>query len=271
MISSPLQHPRRIHRLITMAPPKQDNSVAAAAAAPSPAKPPAVLQPVALLDTPLAGWLAALRPAVLLGLLYVGFGSLVADPEYTLQLALPIVALVQAVYAVFCLPIAGSPAARKQRPGEKKRSDASAPNPAVTAVLALLLTLIVTPAIHVLFVLFGAPLLDHVARTLLCAAHFSLLGLFPVFYARGIDSQALLAIAGASAPLDETFGALLGAVLGAWLGAVPIPLDWDRDWQTWPVTVVVGMFLGSGLVAKVCGGVPVVYGKQLGAAEEQEE
>ena len=128
-----------------------------------------------------------------------------------------------------------------------------------------------TPGVHILFVLFGAPLLDHVFRTLLCSAHFALLGLFPIFYARGVDSQALLAIAGASAPLDETFGALLGATLGAWLGAVPIPLDWDRDWQAWPVTIVIGMFLGSGLVAKVCGSVPMVYGKQLGVPELKED
>lgn len=29
------------------------------------------------------------------------------------------------------------------------------------------------------------------------------------------------------------------------MGAVPIPLDWDREWQRWPVTVVVGMYLGA--------------------------
>ena len=23
-------------------------------------------------------------------------------------------------------------------------------------------------------------------------------------------------------------------MLGAWLGAIPIPLDWDRDWQVSP-------------------------------------
>jgi phosphatidylinositol glycan class F len=33
--------------------------------------------------------------------------------------------------------------------------------------------------------------------------------------------------------------------VGGWLGAVPIPLDWDREWQRWPVTVVVGMYLGA--------------------------
>ena len=32
----------------------------------------------------------------------------------------------------------------------------------------------------------------------------------------------------------------LGAVLGSWLGAVPVPLDWDRKWQAWPLTCVYG-------------------------------
>ena len=25
---------------------------------------------------------------------------------------------------------------------------------------------------------------------------------------------------------------------------VPIPLDWDREWQKWPVTIVTGSYLG---------------------------
>ena len=30
------------------------------------------------------------------------------------------------------------------------------------------------------------------------------------------------------------YGAL-GASIGSWCGAFPIPLDWDRPWQTWLV------------------------------------
>lgn len=131
-----------------------------------------------------------------------------------------------------------------------------------TALLSLVLTFVATPAVFALFVLFGAPLLDHVPHTILCSAHFSLLGLFPVFYARGVDSEALVAVAGASAPLDETFGGLAGAVLGAWLGAVPIPLDWDREWQRWPVTIVVGLYAGSLLGGLASGA--LLYGKRLG-------
>lgn len=137
--------------------------------------------------------------------------------------------------------------------------------------MSLILTAIATPAVYGLFILFGAPFLDYTSHTFLCAAHFSLLGLFPVFYARGVDSQALIAIAGVSAPLDETFGGLIGAVMGAWLGAVPIPLDWDREWQKWPVTILCGLYAGSCLGSWVSGA--VFYGKRLaepGVKEDEE-
>ena len=40
--------------------------------------------------------------------------------------------------------------------------------------------------------------------------------------------------------VSETYGGLAGAVIGA----VPIPLDWEQSWQTWPVTVVTGPVVG---------------------------
>jgi GPI ethanolamine phosphate transferase 2/3 subunit F len=134
-------------------------------------------------------------------------------------------------------------------------------------IIALVLTAIAaTPAVHILLVLFGAPFLDHIPHTLLCAAHFSLLAVLPIFYVRGVDGGAMLAVASAAAPLDETFGGLLGAVVGAWLGAVPIPLDWDREWQAWPVTIVVGMYVGHCVGAKLLG--TLCYGKRLAGASK---
>ncbi|KAH7283576.1 hypothetical protein KP509_34G014500 [Ceratopteris richardii] len=35
-----------------------------------------------------------------------------------------------------------------------------------------------------------------------------------------------------------------GAVIGAWFGAWPMPLDWERPWQEWPVSVTYGMAAG---------------------------
>ena len=33
-------------------------------------------------------------------------------------------------------------------------------------------------------------------------------------------------------------------VLGGWAGAIPIPLDWDRDWQQWPISCCLGAVAG---------------------------
>ena len=54
-------------------------------------------------------------------------------------------------------------------------------------------------------------------------------------------------------PVDELLGMSLGACTGAWIGAIPIPLDWDREWQKWPVTIVVGLYVGA-VVGKLLGG-----------------
>ena len=57
--------------------------------------------------------------------------------------------------------------------------------------------------------------------------------------------------------------------MGAWLGAVPIPLDWDRDWQKWPVTVVTGAYIGF-LVGRYAGGY-LLQGKRIDMSGGEEE
>ena len=55
--------------------------------------------------------------------------------------------------------------------------------------------------------------------------------------------QRVLAWGGGAAfvPVDFLwFGGAWGSLAGAWMGAIPIPLDWDRPWQRWPVTCVAG-------------------------------
>ncbi|KAK4773502.1 hypothetical protein SAY87_028521 [Trapa incisa] len=44
-----------------------------------------------------------------------------------------------------------------------------------------------------------------------------------------------------------------GAIVGAWFGAWPMPLDWERPWQDWPICVSYGAVLGYllGMVACV--------------------
>ncbi|XXH03617.1 Translin-1 [Hypoxylon texense] len=207
------------------------------------------------------------HPVLLLSYFLMRFSALVADPVSTMSNSVPIIAAIQAAYAIICLPAAGSHVAKpakKLRPGEKRKagSDSTGPNVAVTTLVALVLSAITTLALYAVLVLFGAPFLTHVPHTLLCSMHLALLGLFPLFYTRGVSNKDWLEILSARAPLDEAFGGLMGTCIGAWLGAVPIPLDWDREWQKWPVTILGGMY-GGYLVGKLIGGT-IAFGKRFG-------
>lgn len=44
-----------------------------------------------------------------------------------------------------------------------------------------------------------------------------------------------------------------GAVIGAWFGAWPMPLDWERTWQEWPICVTYGAIFGylAGMLASI--------------------
>jgi len=104
-----------------------------------------------------------------------------------------------------------------------------------------------------LAILFGSPLTTHFLHTLLLALHMALLTTPQLFYVHGLEAPRWLCVASLQLPLDEVYGMSLGACFGAWFGAVPIPLDWDREWQRWPVTIVVGLYLGA-VVGKLAGG-----------------
>ncbi|KAI6092248.1 GPI biosynthesis protein family Pig-F-domain-containing protein [Hypoxylon rubiginosum] len=204
---------------------------------------------------------------LLLSSFFMRFNALVADPVSTMSNSVPIVAAIQAVYAIVCLPAVGSHVAKpakKLRPGEKRKSgsESTGPNVAVTTLVALVLSAITTLVLHAVLVLFGAPFLTHVPQTFLCSMHLALLGLFPLFYTRGMSNKDWLEVLSARAPFDEAFGGLVGTCVGAWLGAVPIPLDWDREWQKWPVTILCGMY-GGYVVGKLIGGT-VAFGKRFG-------
>ncbi|KNA21751.1 hypothetical protein SOVF_040480 [Spinacia oleracea] len=44
-----------------------------------------------------------------------------------------------------------------------------------------------------------------------------------------------------------------GSIVGAWFGAWPMPLDWERPWQEWPICVTYGALVGYliGMVASL--------------------
>uniref|UniRef100_A0A5S6R4A5 Phosphatidylinositol-glycan biosynthesis class F protein n=1 Tax=Trichuris muris TaxID=70415 RepID=A0A5S6R4A5_TRIMR len=100
---------------------------------------------------------------------------------------------------------------------------------------------------HVVIVLFGAPIFSQLLETYSLAVLLTVFTTLPCLltfndYER--FREVFFHVNIASKAERYAFCATLGSLLGAWLGAFPIPLDWDRPWQRWPTTCVVGACLG---------------------------
>ncbi|KAK0107363.1 Glycosylphosphatidylinositol (GPI) anchor assembly protein [Cadophora gregata] len=211
--------------------------------------------PIERLPNDIARLFSQVHPAILLSAFYVRFPALVADPTSTLLSTLLPLAAVQISYAVVCLPAVGSNTkfVKKAKLNAPKKPVGDVAKRLLTSFVSLLFTGFSVPILCILQILFGAPLTTHLPHTLLCSAHIALLTVFPLIYVHGSDSQKWREIISLYSPIDGLFGGTVGCLLGAWVGAVPIPLDWDRDWQKWPVTIVVGAYAGY------------VLGKTIGA------
>ncbi|KAK9376681.1 GPI biosynthesis protein family Pig-F-domain-containing protein [Lipomyces chichibuensis] len=163
-----------------------------------------------------------------------------SDPVKILAYSLPLVALIQAVNILFTSP---APEQVSKSSGNKKKKQAK--STVSTTILGLVLSILLTPFIHLIYILFGAPVTVSIPATFLLSAHTALLALFPILCTFPLDGVTWINIVALKAPLTPAYTAALGTIAGAWLGAVPIPLDWDREWQTWPVTVVFGAYVGN--------------------------
>jgi len=93
----------------------------------------------------------------------------------------------------------------------------------------------------------GAPVTDWWTETGGFCALLTLLTAYPVLLVLGPSTSSLSSVS--SSPVDTSLAATLllnslCALAGSWLGAFPIPLDWDRPWQAWPITCCLGAVAG---------------------------
>ncbi|KAJ5654717.1 Glycosylphosphatidylinositol anchor biosynthesis protein 11 [Penicillium lividum] len=245
--------------------------------------------PVNTLPSKVAHAYSYAHPTLILALCAARFQALVADPIKELLTDLPWLALLQLLYVILCLPPAGSTTAADSSASDGKATRSRAGKPGyrrkhsgkncwagiwaklMPAFLSLgLTTLVATPVIAALLVMFGAPLTTHNYETVLCAAHMAFLSASPLLYVHGVDGSVWKEIWSIARPADTVWGSALGTGLGAWFGAIPIPLDWDRPWQAFPITILVGAYIGYALGALISS-TPLLYGKRIQFAPESEE
>ncbi|UIZ27448.1 hypothetical protein KXD40_005515 [Peronospora effusa] len=114
-----------------------------------------------------------------------------------------------------------------------------------------------TAVFHVIVVLFGAPVVEYVTnnkfvalwmQTLLLAVLLSSCVTMPLALHLGCAPRKwldlLLELSVTNTQELYLVCSSIGSMFGAYVGALPIPLDWDRPWQQWPLTCVYGTLLG---------------------------
>ncbi|KIV97472.1 hypothetical protein PV10_01223 [Exophiala mesophila] len=146
---------------------------------------------------------------------------------------------------------------------------------AMPTLFSLILTMTLPPIpLTVVALVLGAPLYPSslLPHTLALAAHVSLLGFLPLFYSHGVSALAWRDITAAWLPFDEAgvWGGTVGVMVGGWIGAIPIALDWDREWQKWPCTVLWGCVLGWTIGRVLTSVLGLGVGKRINLSEKEQ-
>lgn len=133
---------------------------------------------------------------------------------------------------------------------KKSKTQNSSENVPLLLAGGVVISLVLSVPLFVLLILLGAPLASHLKETYLLSIHLSLLIFYPLLILYKYDYKLLIkfldadGVYNAIAKNQILFSAVL-AVIGTWFGIIPIPLDWDRDWQQWPITLLTGAYIGS--------------------------
>jgi len=115
---------------------------------------------------------------------------------------------------------------------------------------ATMATCFSTILVYLTAVLLGAPFASKTLSTLYLALFTSILAITPAGYCLGLSGlmhllTTLNGVRNMNAMESYLAAPLLGSLIGCWLGAIPIPLDWDRPWQNWPITCIGGSLIGE--------------------------
>ncbi|XP_070569633.1 phosphatidylinositol-glycan biosynthesis class F protein-like [Ptychodera flava] len=101
---------------------------------------------------------------------------------------------------------------------------------------------------HLIAVLYGAAFVELVEETFMFSVLLATLSTLPCLLVLGLNGDAWSRlftnnkpILGLESCLQQT---TVITLIGAWLGAFVVPLDWDRPWQEWPISCLIGASAG---------------------------
>lgn len=107
-----------------------------------------------------------------------------------------------------------------------------------------------TILIYLVAVSLGAYIIDDFWETLIFSSFMSLVGIMPLLtFVKHKNPlkllEKLLVHQEYNSKLEKKLVRIsYGSTIGAWFGALVIPLDWDRWWQKWPISCIIGAILG---------------------------
>ncbi|KAI7903699.1 GPI biosynthesis protein Pig-F [Cokeromyces recurvatus] len=132
---------------------------------------------------------------------------------------------------------------------------------------SILATLSGVGVLHVLAILFGASLTEKIPNTFLFSAYLSIITIMPCF--ESFKETAWIKVFVQHSPTTTSeiyaYAQAICALSGAWIGAIVLPLDWDREWQAWPISCVISTYVGHSvgvLAAFIWSSVKLLFGKK---------
>ncbi|KAL1929564.1 hypothetical protein VTP01DRAFT_1702 [Rhizomucor pusillus] len=166
---------------------------------------------------------------------YLPSTKLLKDPLETLATAIPILLVGHIVLLVFSLLVMKRCSLRQTL---------------ISLGYALLFTVVSSAVLHGFIVLFGASLLDKFNHTLAFATYLAILTVVPCFTVLApaepaIWSKVFLQHSPNTATEIFAYSQAICTLSGAWIGAIVLPLDWERDWQVWPISCIISTYLGN--------------------------
>lgn len=135
-----------------------------------------------------------------------------------------------------------------EKAGKKKKVEND--NAPLLVVSATVISIGLANVVFVILILFGAPLSSNLKESYALAYHLSLIIFQPLLIAYKLNYEQFFSLF----KMDKIYRAVFTnpvlassffAVVGTWFGVLPIPLDWDRPWQQWPITLMCGGYLGA--------------------------